>query len=234
MRPIKIHAEEAIRTLETHKVLRTDELMTILGCSPRTLYLKLGKCQYISSINQSRRYFTLATTPKYDSNGLWEHKGAIFSKWGGIQETLVYLINTSKMGLTPSQMSKLLKTTVTPQLLACLKEKKVIRVRFGRNQIYFSSNRSKQKLQIEKRRKHTSAPLSDARKDTISPQLTSFDIENVHFGYLAQLLLDETLTADDIYIMLEGMGKSIERNEIREIIMRHKLDEKKIQLQLVL
>ncbi len=65
------------------------------------------------------------------------------------------------------------------------------------------------------------------------PSPSSFNIELVHFGYLAQLILSETLTADDIYIMLDGMGKSVERKEIREIVIRHKINAKKTRLQLV-
>ena len=65
------------------------------------------------------------------------------------------------------------------------------------------------------------------------PSPSSFDIKKLHFGYLAQLILSDTLTADDIYIMLEGMGKSIERKEIKEIIIRYKIDGKKTRIQLI-
>lgn len=65
------------------------------------------------------------------------------------------------------------------------------------------------------------------------PSPSSFDIEKVHFGYLAQLILNESLTADDIYNMIDGMGKSAERKEIKEIVIRHKIDGKKTRLQLV-
>ena len=65
------------------------------------------------------------------------------------------------------------------------------------------------------------------------PSPSSFDIENVHFGYLAQLILSDALCADDVYIMLEGMGKSVERQEIKDIILRYNLDRKKTRLRLV-
>ena len=65
------------------------------------------------------------------------------------------------------------------------------------------------------------------------PELSSFVIEKLHFGYLAQLLLSDSLSANDIYLMLEGMGKSIERKEIKQIIIRYNLDEKKTILQLI-
>jgi hypothetical protein len=65
------------------------------------------------------------------------------------------------------------------------------------------------------------------------PEPSSFNIEKIHFGYLAQLILNDTISADDIYLMLDGMGKSVERKEIKEIIIRHNLNEKKTRLHLV-
>jgi hypothetical protein len=65
------------------------------------------------------------------------------------------------------------------------------------------------------------------------PDPSSFNIEKIHFGYLAQLILSDTISADDIYLMLDGMGTSVERKEIKEIIVRHNLDEKKTRLRLV-
>ncbi len=65
------------------------------------------------------------------------------------------------------------------------------------------------------------------------PEPSSFNIEKIHFGYLAQLILSDTVSADDIFLMLDGMGKSVERKEIKEIIIRHNLDEKKTCLHLV-
>ena len=65
------------------------------------------------------------------------------------------------------------------------------------------------------------------------PDPSSFDIEKVHFGYLAQLILSDALSADDVYLMLEGMGKSVERKELKEIIIRHNISEKKTRLRIV-
>ena len=65
------------------------------------------------------------------------------------------------------------------------------------------------------------------------PEPSSFNIEKNHFGYLAQLILSDTLSADDIYLMLDGMGKSVERKEIKDILIRYKLNEKKTRLHLI-
>ena len=65
------------------------------------------------------------------------------------------------------------------------------------------------------------------------PESSSFKIEKLQFGYLAQLILSDSLSANDIYTLLDGMGKSIEHKEIKQIIFRYKLDEKKTQLQII-
>ena len=64
------------------------------------------------------------------------------------------------------------------------------------------------------------------------PPPSSFDIEKVHFGSIAQLILSDALTAEDIYLMLKGMGESIEKRELQSIIIRYNLDVKKTRLQL--
>jgi|SRR6056297_1250497 len=62
---------------------------------------------------------------------------------------------------------------------------------------------------------------------------SSFDIEKVHFGYLAQLIMSDDLSAEDVYVMLDGMGESVERRDIKSIILRYDLVLKKTRLQLI-
>ncbi len=233
MTPTKIHTDEIVSLLKENKVLRTDEIMKMIGCAPRTLYQKLSPCDYRSSINKGRRFFTLEETIEFNTNGLWEYEGIVFSKWGGVKETIIRLVSSSKMGLTPTQFHELLKTTITPQLIECVKQKKVIRVRFGRNQVYFSADNSIAEKQIERRKKHLLSQKIDVKRRKKMEEKTSFEIENVHFGFLAQLLFQDAITAEDIYLILDGMGKPLERREIKEIIIRHDLDIKKTRLELM-
>ena len=64
------------------------------------------------------------------------------------------------------------------------------------------------------------------------PPPKSFSIEKVHFGYLAQLILNDALTAEDIFQMLDGMGENAEKKELRSISIRYNLDTKKTRLHL--
>ncbi|MGB7531364.1 MAG: hypothetical protein WA977_00090 [Halobacteriota archaeon] len=65
------------------------------------------------------------------------------------------------------------------------------------------------------------------------PDPSSFDIEKIHFGYLAQLILSDTISADDVYLMLDGMGKPVKRKELKEIVIRYSIEGKKTRLHLV-
>jgi hypothetical protein len=57
------------------------------------------------------------------------------------------------------------------------------------------------------------------------PNPSSFDIEKIHFGYLAQLILSDTISADDVYLMRDGMGKPVKRKELKEIVIRYNIEE---------
>ena len=78
---------------------------------------------------------------------------------------------------------------------------------------------------------HVSYLGSDPKR---RPPPTSFIIEKVHFGYLAQFILRDELSADDVYTMLRGMGEPVRRKELKGIILRYSLVEKKLRIQLVL
>jgi hypothetical protein len=63
---------------------------------------------------------------------------------------------------------------------------------------------------------------------TISLIRTRLTSKKLHFGYLAQLILSDTISADDVYLMLDGMGKPVKRKELKEIVIRHNIEEKKL------
>ena len=62
---------------------------------------------------------------------------------------------------------------------------------------------------------------------------SSFDIENTQFEYLSGQILNESLSAEDIIHMLDASGNTVNRKDIREVVIRYNLDEKRVRLQLV-
>jgi hypothetical protein len=67
-----------------------------------------------------------------------------------------------------------------------------------------------------------------------APPPTTFPIEKVHFGFLAQLILKDDLTPEDVFTMLKGMGLPTTKRELRSIVLRYDLKKKKLRIHLVL
>ena len=230
MRPVRVYKEDMLRYVEDRKVVRIAEVMSYFGCSASTFFRKLRGIDYITSYNENGRFMTLLDVPSFDDNGLWEFEEACFSVHGGVRPTVEYIVNGSERGLSAGEINDILKTRVNNQLRLCIKEGRIVKKRYGQYQIYFSSAGSIQKSQMRKRDELFSHGINKER-GFVESEL--FDIEKVHFGYLAQLILSDSLSADDLYTMLNGMGKSIQqREEVREVILRYNLDVKKTQLQL--
>ena len=233
MRPIKIVTQEIVDRIRRYKVIKIKQLIEELNCSAWTLFNKLKVCGYHTSYNFNGQYITLKEIPVFDENGIWKYRQARFSKWTNVEESISHIVNKSPKGLTPNEITEILQIRTHNQLLKCRKKGLVVSRRYGRNQVYFSADKSISKLQIEKRKKYLQNNIKGATSAIIPQESKSFDLDKVHFGFLAQLILGDALTAEDIYQVLDGMGKSFEQKDIKELIIRHNIDLKKTQFQLV-
>ncbi len=183
---------------------------------------------YHTSYNFNGQYITLKEIPVFDENGIWKYGQVRFSKWTNVEESISHIVNKSPKGLTPIEITEILQIRTHNQLLKCRKKGLVVSMQYGRNQVYFSPDKSISKLQIKKRKDAFRILLNATQR-----KRNIFNIEKVHFGFLAQLILKDALTAEDIYNVLDNMGKSTERKEIKEIIIRHNIVQKKTRFQLV-
>jgi len=214
MRAVKLHAEQIVQALETNKVLRTDELTTMFKCAPRTLYLKLNDCNYQTSINQNRRYITLSKTPLYDNNGLWEYRGAVFSKWGRMKETITKLVEDSPMGLTPTELTKLVKATITPQLVDLVKEKTLVRRRYGRRQVYFTSEKKRQ----EQQRRAFELQWPQPAQPKLTKELT--------IQILLTIIKYNETNPEQLRAILKGQHIKVKTNDIKWLMRKYDIQKK--------
>jgi hypothetical protein len=98
----------AVRVLlKKKKVFDFPTLLSFLNCSIRSGRLKLTQWQAHTSYNKSGQYYALPDVPRFDENGLWWFKGAYFSKYGTLKNTVVHLVGTSSAGLTGDQIGEL-------------------------------------------------------------------------------------------------------------------------------
>ena len=68
------------------------------GRSVRSLYRDLDEIGYLSSASHTGRYYTLREGAHFDSDGLWQHGGVLFSRDGTLKETVVRLVEQADAG----------------------------------------------------------------------------------------------------------------------------------------
>ena len=151
MKPIRVHQDDVVRILEEKGPVSTNELIKELQCSRSTLYVKLKEIPYTTSCNKNGKYHALQGIAWYDHNGLWYFGDIVFSKWGTLEDTIQHLVDSSKAGLSSIDLESILKTKITPQLVALGNVKRIDRVRYGRHHVYYSVNRVVKERQMSER-----------------------------------------------------------------------------------
>jgi len=219
-----------LQFIKVRKVVLISELAKCFKCSKRTIFRELKDIGYLTSYNKNKSGHTLTEVPDFNRNGLWEYQGFRFSQWGTLGMTIQHFVDNSKAGLSAGELQQLIQhDNIYHHLIPHTKAGLIFRVSNRRIPIYYSVNREKRGDQRKSRKQLSEAVTIKKQKDTGN----TFNIENLHFGFLAQLILNDTITADDIYMMLDGMGKPVERKKIKEIIIRYDLEEKKNRIQLI-
>jgi hypothetical protein len=95
--------------LEEMKVFTLDRLVSCLSCSVPTARLKLKQWGAYTSYNQNGRYYSVATVPRFDNNGLWHYKEIYFSRYGNLKNTVIELVERSSSGLTGKEIGALVR-----------------------------------------------------------------------------------------------------------------------------
>ena len=133
--------QRVLSQFKKQKVFTTKDLMGILGCSIATVGRRIREWDAHTSYNMNGRFYTLRDVPEFDGYGIWECKGALFSKHGSLKETLKQLVNKSGSGLSTIELGEILQLpphTVQSVLCACREQIATKWHRFDGLNIYLS------------------------------------------------------------------------------------------------
>jgi hypothetical protein len=98
---------ETIHAFRKKKIFTVQDVVSRLGYSIPAVRLKLKQWQAHTSYNHSGQYYALPGVPHFDPNGLWWFKGAYFSKFGTLKDTVIHLVGASLSGLNGEQVGAL-------------------------------------------------------------------------------------------------------------------------------
>ena len=141
----------------------------IRGRSRRSLYRDLDSLGYLSSYTHAGRYYTLASLPEFDADGLWRYQGIGFSRDGTLKETVVRLVENSEAGQFHRELQLRLQVRVHNTLADVVAHHRLGRERFEGDYLYLSAETGRAAAQMGRRTHLAREPAG--RQTEIAPSL---------------------------------------------------------------
>ena len=126
--------------LQDKRVVKQADLAEQLHLSAKTLQRLLSKVNCYRSLNCNATFVALATTPRFDTCGLWTSQGVCFSRHGTLSPTLRFLIDQSPNGRSRMELQDLVQTSVHNHLSLLLRQKAIATFLLDRHTIYTSAD----------------------------------------------------------------------------------------------
>lgn len=220
MRPERISLETITNEIKKRKIVKIKDLIETINCSVWTLFNKLKRCEYNTSINLNRQYITLKDIPTFDPNGLWKYQGVIFSRWGNVEKSIIQIVNKSPMGLSTCELHNIFQMRTHNQLHRLVKKQKLTRVRSGRNQLFFSIDKKIQKHQKEKREETLERPIV---KESTRPKYIT---NKIIIAVLVVVIKHHETSPEKIISIMASEGTKVSKRAIRWIFDKYEIEKK--------
>jgi len=140
------------------------ELAKALDCALITVRRLLKEVGYFRSYTHNGKWYTAATTPRFDRDGIWRHKGIGFSKQGSLTGAIQYLIGRSPAGLSARELGDNLQHPCHAVMTILHKAGEIDRIKIGGEFRYLSTkertNRRQRAQVLLEQKPESPAPLS--------------------------------------------------------------------------
>ena len=192
-------------------------LLLLLNCSIRSGRSRLKQWHAHTSYNNNGQYYTLPDVPRFDTNGLWWHRGAYFSKFGTLKNTVVHLVGASPAGLTGEQIGKMVGLDPRSFLFHFRDAPGIRREKHQVVYVYFSDDKTRYEEQVANRLEAIAlgAAIGDADAIVILVALIKHHgFTADHIAGLAEVKEKKiSVPAIDNYLLQHGLGKKTLRSK---------------------
>ena len=178
--PLDAHYVSALEALYRRKpVAVLDDLRAALNTPSRTtIFRVLCAAGYLTSYSHAGRYYTLKRIPKFDSRGIWLHRGIGFSSHGTLRTTVTKLTAESAAGQTHGELQDLLQLRVHDTLRLLVRAGAIERKRFEDQFVYLSAKPEVASVQWGKRQQLAAEAHSPAAPE--SSQVIDVLVDFIH------------------------------------------------------
>ena len=134
--------------LRKHLTATLQQLKMALGSSATmTVFRKLKALGYRASYSHRGKFYTLDSLPQFDSQGLWSHGGAWFSRHGNLLQTAAHRVEQAEAGFTAAELQCQLHVDVKTTLLQLYRRQQVHREDLGGVYVYLAAQPSQRQRQ---------------------------------------------------------------------------------------
>ena len=196
----------------TKPVVLLDDLRKALRTRSRTtIFRVLSAVGYLTSYSHSGRYYTLKRIPRFDSRGIWLHRGIGFSAQGTLRAAVTDLVEKSPAGQTHSELQELLHLRVHDTLRLLVHGHTLSRKPFRDAYVYLSAKPKRASTQWVQRQQLAAAP---------SPaELEPSRVIDV----LVDLIRHPSDDASAVSRRLQALGHTVTAAEAESIFLRYDL-----------
>ncbi len=163
-----------------------DDLQKQTSSSRITVLRHLKEIGYITSYNKNAKYYTLLEVANFNETGIFNHKGVLFFKNGGIRELVIKEIESSEKGFTAEELNTKIGTRVSVQLHQFVRK----------NLITQMNNREKE---LQKISTNEESELTDEKK-TITILLEIIQNPNAEPNEIGRVMRENGLKISDNFI----------------------------------
>lgn len=218
--PSYADAVQCMRRFFTHqKVAKITAIKESLKTSSRTTVFRLlSKIGYQTSYSHAGSYYTLGDIPKFDADGLWSYRGALFSKHRTLRATILHRIDTGPAGHTDLELRASLGLRVRDALLDLVQAKQIGRAKLDECYLYVSVDQTRARAQIAQRRRFLSVQPTPAPV----PELEAV------IDVLLAVIHQPKAGPAEVVSILRRQNRTLSREQVEAVFARYDLGKKKL------
>jgi hypothetical protein len=187
--------------------------------SRRSLFRDLDALGYLSSYTHTGRYYTLASIPDFDADGLWRFDGVGFSRNATLKATVLRLVATCEAGRTQRELQLRLGVRVHNPLLALVEQKLLGREPVDDEYVYVSAHRKRAAEQLGRRRQLALVPAATPQP-ALDVEVLFEVIHGVRVPPQDAAILAQRLAARGVRATVSEVTAVLERYGLKETTTR--------------
>src|SRR5258708_8568143 len=148
MRPVRFVLRPLLELFQRLRAATMPEMKAALGTRAEvTVFRKLASLPYQTSYSHRGAFYTLASIPRFDSQGLWCCRGAWFSPHGTLLNTAELLVSQAPAGYFTSELEEVLHVPAKDALRQLVQAARLHRQDFHGLYLYTAKDPSRRQEQ---------------------------------------------------------------------------------------